>query len=128
VIEKRVIALGAAAFAGIEGFWSLGHRLAGVPSAWVMKTGLGTSMCFIGFIVASSVTCVWRGKARVVNTAAALLLGALAGIVVSLLIIGPGNLWPIVVAFDGAIVGFAIALGAAIAGLIRSAGSDQSQR
>ena len=112
--------VGAATFAFVQVLWTLGHTYGGLKGAWVMKTGLGIAFCFAVFaIVAGAASALQGSPGGLVRFVGAMLAGALVALVVALMIVGPGNLWPIVIVFDGAIIGGAILLGAAIGSAFR---------
>jgi hypothetical protein len=116
--------IGAATFSALQIFWSLGHAYSGLRGAWIMKTGLGIGICFAVFVLITAVVCVcYRKSKALAKCGGAIALGAIAAMTVALFLIGPGNLWPIVIAFDGAIIGAAVAVGAAIGALFRGRNS-----
>src|SRR6266542_5617688 len=111
--------VGAATFSALQIFWSLGHIYSGLRGAWIMKTGLGIGFCFAVFVLITAVVCVCYRKSKALSKfGGAIALGAIASMTGALFLIGPGNLWP-VIAFDGAIIGAAVAVGAAIGALFR---------
>jgi hypothetical protein len=117
-------ATGAATFSALQIFWHLGHTYAGFRGAWIMKTGLGIGVCFAVFVVISMVVCgCYRKPNGLAKCIASLALGGITAMTVALFLIGPGNLWPIVIGFDGAIIGAAVAVGAAIGALFRGRNS-----
>jgi len=65
----------------------------------------------------------WKWSEHVGPSVGAIALGAIASMTGALFLIVPGNLWPIVIAFDGAIIGAAVAVGAAIGALFRGRNS-----
>ena len=96
----------------------------GLRGAWIMKTGLGIGFCFAVFVVITAVVCAYYRKPNgLAKCGGAIALGAIAAMTGALFLIGPGNLWPIVIAFDGAIIGAAVAVGAAIGALFRGRNS-----
>src|SRR5439155_8913546 len=116
--------IGVATFSALQIFWSLGHVYGGLRGAWIMKTGLGIGFCFAVFVLITAVVCVcYRKSKALAKCGGAIALGAIAAMTVALFLIGPGNLWPIVIAFDGAIIGAAVAVGAAIGALFRGRNS-----
>ena len=107
--------IGAVVFAVVQVIWSLGHTYSGWRGAWVMKSALGIAFCFAVFVIAGALVIAYRRKpAELPKRAGHLWLGAMAALVVALLIIGPGNIWPLVVALDGAIIGGGVVIGAVI--------------
>jgi len=116
--------VGAATFSALQIFWSLGHIYSGLRGAWIMKTGLGIGFYFAVFVVITAVVCAYYRKPNgLAKCVGAIALGAIASMTGALFLIGPGNLWPIVIAFDGAIIGAAVAVGAAIGALFRGRNS-----
>ena len=108
-------AVGAVAFAMAQGIWSWGHAHEGWKGAWMLKSGSGIAFGLALLALTSAVICALQRKPNtVVNCAAFVAMGAVAAMTIALLLIGPGNLWPIVIAFDGAMIGVAVAAGALI--------------
>ena len=117
-------AIGAATFSALQILWGLGHAYGRLRGPWIMKTGSGIGFCFAVFVVITAVVCAYYRKPNgLAKCVGAIALGAIAAITVALFLIGPGNLWPIVIAFDGAIIGAAVAVGAAIGALFRGRNS-----
>ena len=115
-----ISAIGAAAFAAVQVIWSLGHVFGGWRGAWVMKSGSGIALCFASFVVVSAVVCAFRGKTKGLwNCAVSIAIGAIVAMAIALFVVGPGNLWPLVIAFDGAIIGAAVGVGAIIGKVFR---------
>jgi hypothetical protein len=112
---------GALAFGVAQALWSLGHAQGLWRGTWMMKTPGGMTACFVLFVVVGAVACAWRGRGRgVVDSIVALVAGAIAGVAVGIFIVGPGSLWPMVIALDGLIIGAGVALGAAFSPVIRA--------
>jgi hypothetical protein len=108
-------AVGATAFAAAQGIWSLGHAYAGWKGTWMLKSGSGIVFGLAVLAITAAVICALQRKPNtVVNCAVFVAIGAIAAMTVALFLIGPGNLWPIVIAFDGAMIGVAVAVGALI--------------
>src|SRR5438105_10183736 len=116
--------VGAATFSALQIFWSLGHMYSGLRGAWIMKTGLGIGLCFAVFVVITAVVCAcYRKPNGLAKCAGFLALGAIVAMTIALLLIGPGNLWPIVIAFDGEIIITAFVFVSAIGALFRVGGT-----
>ena len=108
-------AIGAGTFALAQSAWSWGHAFAGWRGEWVLKAPSGIVICLALLAVASAVTCAHGRKPDTfVERMVFVSLGAIAAMTIALIIIGPGNLWPIVIAFDSAMIGGAVVTGAVI--------------
>ena len=119
------IVVGAATFLGVEALWALGHAQGMLRSAWIMKTGAGIGVCFLVFLVAAAVFSARQPAATGVGACARpLALGALAGIAIALAAVGPGNLWPLVLVFNGVIAIAAVFAGCALGAAFRRAADD----
>jgi hypothetical protein len=104
--------VGAATFSALQVSWALGHALGASRSAWLMKTGSGIGLSFcVLLLLGAVVSARARGVSGPAKTAMPVALGAIAAMAVALLVIGPGNLWPLVIVFDGAIIGAAVLIG-----------------
>jgi hypothetical protein len=119
-MESKVsFGIGALAFGAIQVAWSLGHAYAGWRGAWVMKAELGMAVCFAVFLILGAIVVAHRHRAtELPRRAGSLWLGAMASLVVALMIVGPGNLWPLVIVLDGAMIGGGVALGAVIGAVV----------
>ena len=114
-----LFAIGAAAFTALQTAWSLGHSMLGWRGAWIMKTGEGIAACVVVFAIVSAAAIAWRFKpAELMRRALAMLAGAIVAMSVALMILGPGNLWPLVIVFDGVIILGALLFGGVIGGVI----------
>ena len=112
--------IGAAAFSALQILWGLTHTYGRLRGAWIMKTGAGIGLCFAVFVVITAVVCAcYRKPNGLAKCAGFLALGAIVAMTIALFLIGPGNLWPIVIAFDGAIIVAAVVVGTAIGALFR---------
>ena len=113
-------AIGMAMFSVLQIFWGPGHAYGGLRGAWIMKTGACIGLCFAVFVVITAVVCAcYRKPNGLAKCAGFLALGAIVAMTIALFLIGPGNLWPIVIAFDGAIIVAAVVVGTAIGALFR---------
>ena len=109
------MAIGAVTFAMLQIIWSFGHTYGGWRGAWIMKAGIGFAVCFAAFLIIGAVVVAYRHRAGdLLRRAGSVTLGALGAMVVALLIVGPGNLWPLVIVLDGIVVGGAALLGGVI--------------
>jgi hypothetical protein len=107
------LSIGAGAFAVAQGIWSSGHAFAGWRGAWMLKSPAGIAFCLALVAIISAVACAYQRKPNIlVNCAVFVWLGAVVAMAVALMIIGPGNLWPLVIAFDSVMIGAAVATGA----------------
>lgn len=109
------IAIGAVAFAMLQIIWSLGHAYGGWRGAWIMKAGTGFAVCFAVFLVIGAFVVAYRHRAgELFRRAGSVVLGAIVAMVIALLIVGPGSLWPLVMVLDGIVIGGAALLGGVI--------------
>jgi len=118
---KRAIlfSIGFAAFTAVQVAWSLGHSFLGWRGAWIMKTGMGIAACFIVFAALSAFVTAWRFDPKaLLKRALAVLAGAIVAMAVALMILGPGNLWPLVIMFDGAIILGALLFGGVVGSVV----------
>jgi hypothetical protein len=114
-----LISIGAATFSALQIIWSSGHALGLWGSAWIMKSGSGIGVCFAAFLVVGAVVVAYRHSATdLLRRARSVILGAVVAMIVALLIIGPGTLWPIVIASNGAIIGGAALVGGVIGNML----------
>ena len=87
----------------------------------MLKQPAGIALCLALLAVTAAVVCGLRKTLReLVNFAVGLGVGAIAAMIVALMIIGPGNLWPIVIAFDSVMIAAAVFFGAIIAMMIQN--------
>ena len=118
---KVLFATGALAFAIAQAGWSLGHAQGLWRGTWMMKTPGGIAACFVIFVGVAALACGIRDRGHgIVDAIVALAAGAIAAVAAGIFIVGPGSLWPMVIAFDGLIIVAAIALGAALSPLVRA--------
>jgi hypothetical protein len=116
-----LFATGAVTFGAAQALWSLGHAHGLWRGTWMMKTPGGIVACFVIFVIVAAIACAWRGRGGGIgDSIAALVAGAVLAVAIGIFIVGPGSLWPMVVAFDGLIIGAGVALGAALSPVIRS--------
>jgi hypothetical protein len=109
------MAIGAATFAILQIIWSLGHAYGGWRGAWIMKAAPGFVACFVVFLVVGAVVVAYRHSAAdLLRRAGSITLGAIVAMIVALFIIGPGNLWPLVIALNGAVIGGGVLIGGVI--------------
>ena len=109
------IAIGAVTFAMLQIIWSLGHTYGGWRGAWIMKAGTGFAVCFAVFLIVGAAVVAYRHRAGdLPRRVGSVTLGAIGAMVVALLIIGPGNLWPLVILLDGIVIGGGALLGGVI--------------
>ena len=108
-------ATGALAFGLAQAAWSIAHAQGVVRGTWMMKTGGGIGACFILFVVVAAIACAFRRRGRGLGDAiATLVAGAAAAATLALMFVGPGSLWPLVIALDTLIIAAAIGVGAAV--------------
>ena len=115
VSASRHIATGVLAFSLAELAWLAIRLFTGTYTRWVMEptAGIALAVSFIGgaTILATRGATV-RAAAR---TGALLLVGVLIAVICWLLLIGPGNLWPLAIAIDFVIAGVTVAAAALLA-------------
>jgi hypothetical protein len=113
--SRIAMAIGAATFGVLQIVWSLGHAYGGWRGAWIMKAGTGFVVCFAVFLVIGAAVVAYRHRAgELLRRVGSVVLGAIVGMGVALIIVGPGNLWPLVLVLDGAVIGGAALLGGLI--------------
>jgi hypothetical protein len=112
-------AIGMVVFAAAQGVWSWGHAYSGWRGAWLLKSPTGIAACLILLAITAAVACAFQRKLNaVVPCALFFALGAIVAMTIALFIIGPGNLWPMVIAFDSVMIGAAVAAGAAVGAVV----------
>lgn len=122
--RRAAMAIGAAVFTVLQLAWSFGHAYAGWKGAWVMKTGTGIVIAFMLFLLTGLFVTAWRHQpADLLRRVGCVTLGAMGAIAVLLMIVGPGNLWPMVLIFNGGIVGVATLMGGAVGAALGAARS-----
>ena len=108
------------AFAVAEGGWLILRRLTGDSSRWVLEPNIG--LLFAGGILFAAL--IWLGlragapRPGITGQACIAYCAVCASITVLLFVIGPGNIWPIVLSIDYAIVAVFILAGWGIGRLI----------
>ena len=111
---------GAVAFGATECLWLLGHYFAGFPSAWVLKPTSGIAFSALVLLVTSSVmTATRKDDLSWPQCFVLAATGAYAAVIASLFLLGPGNLWPLVLILDAVIVIVAVFAGALLGDLVR---------
>lgn len=121
--NKFPMIVGAAVFATVQVLWSVAHAAGAVRGAWVMKTGLGIGLCFGAFVIAATfVSALQPRGSGLANSILGVVGGGLLALCVALALVGPGNLWPIVIVFNGVIIGVATLVGAAVGAGFRKEG------
>ncbi len=117
--QGLLAAIGFAAFTFLQLAWSAGHSMLGWKGAWVMKAAGGIGAALVLFVALGVFAVAFRFRAaELMKRLLALLGGAIVAMVGALLVIGPGNLWPMVIVFDTAIIGGAALFGGVIGGAI----------
>ena len=112
--------VGALTFGAAQAVWSVGHLHGLWKGSWMLKTGTGIAACCIVFVVVSAIACALRGRNRGLGDCiVSIAFGAVVALAIALVIIGPGNLWPLVLVLDGVIIVAAVSCGAALSALIR---------
>jgi hypothetical protein len=119
VRRELAFAIGAAAFAAAQIAWSLVHAHAGWRDPWVLKPVPGIVLCMGLLAVAAAFAAAWRRRPGFfIERVAFVAAGAIAAMIVALMIVGPGNLWPIVIVFDSVIIIAAVTVGAVAAEVV----------
>lgn len=113
---------GVAAFGISQLFWSATHRtLFDSTQDWVLEPNAGVALCLLMLAAASATMCAIRGNSdSLKRPMLSVGLGAFLGCTVALFIIGPGNLWPIVLVFDAVLIVVAVVVGGFIGNAYRS--------
>ena len=110
--------LGALSVGIAQTIWSIGHAYFDWPSAWILKPNAGVVLSMSLVALAAAGACFYR-RANIFVQLLCVGLGAFAAVAVGLFVVGPGNLWPIVLIIDGTIVSGAVALGSLIGYVFR---------
>lgn len=112
--------LGATSFAVAQIIWTLGHSYFGWNSPWVLEPGSGIVLCLSLLVATAGVASFCRRKGdAVIIPIIFVALGALAATIAGLLIVGPGNLWPLVLIVDAVMILVAVCVGAAVGDPLR---------
>jgi predicted Abi (CAAX) family protease len=112
--------LGALAFGIAQAVWSIGHAYLAWPSSWVLEPNFGIVLCLTLLAIAAGVASFYRRKRDgVIVPIIFVVLGALVATIIALFIVGPGNLWPIVLVVDAVMVTVAVAVGGALGNMFR---------
>lgn len=113
---------GVAAFGISQLFWSATHRtLFDSTKDWVLEPNAGVALCVLMLAAASAIMCAIRADSdSLKRPMLSVGLGALLACVVALFVVGPGNLWPIVLVFDAVLIAVAVVIGGFIGNAYRS--------
>ena len=113
---------GIAVFGISQLFWTASHdTLFSSTNEWVLEPDAGVAICVLLLGAASAVMCAIRGSSDSLGKPMISVgLGAFLGCAVALFIVGPGNLWPIVLVFDAAIISVAVLIGGVAGNAYRS--------
>ena len=112
--------VGAIAFGIAEGIWLLGHFMFGFPSLWVFEPTSGIVFCALVLVLSGVVMAATRRDDLTwLQSFAFMSVGAYGTLTVLLFVIGPGNLWPLVLLTDGVLVIPVLFVGALLGDLIR---------
>lgn len=118
--DKVVLGIGAATFAVAEIAWAAAHGFHGQKGLWIMKTGMGIGVAFAAFVaVATMASARYPAGSGISKCVLNMTGGGIVAMVVALFAVGAGNLWPIVIVFDGAILAVAALVGAAVGAAFR---------
>ena len=109
---------GALAFGFAQAVWSVGPAQGLLRGTWMLKTFPGIVACFVLFVAVGAVACARRGRGGVGDVVAALVAGSTLAMAIALFIVGPGNVWPIVIALDTMVIAVAVGAGAMLARFI----------
>jgi hypothetical protein len=108
----KAFALGFAVFSATEAGWLLLRGLGGASSRWVMEPNSGiVATVLIHFVAALLFSVVLRPA---VPSYFIFTAGVATAVAVTLFLVGPGNLWPIVLVIDGVFLTPALAGGFAV--------------
>lgn len=103
------LVFGAAVFVLVHGFFAITQD----SIRWGEKPGIFFTLSFskikftaavLFLTAASALSFVRRPRSQIARAGLAMLAGTLMAMVVVLFLIGPGNLWPIVIVFGGALL------------------------
>ena len=112
--------VGAGAFAMAEGSWILGHMFFGFSSAWVLEPTSGIVFCALVLLLSATAMAATREDDLTwLQSFAFMSIGAYGAVTVLLFLVGPGNLWPLVLLIDGVLVVPAVFAGALLGDLLR---------
>ena len=89
------------------------------PTGWWLNSGVGVAVTLAGVVTAAIVVAAVGPVLGRRDQARALWVGVNAGLAASLLRVGPGTIWPIVIVIGGALTGVAVFLGAFAGGALR---------
>ncbi len=112
---------GGAAFGAAEGIWALGHHLWEFPSAWILKPTSGIVFCALVLVLSGAVMAATRkGDMSWLQSFALVATGAYSALVLILFfVLGPGNLWPLVLLLDAVIVFPSVFVGELLGDVVR---------
>ena len=112
---------GASAFGAAEGIWALGHHLWEFPSAWVLKPTSGIVFCaFVLVLSGAAMAAIRKSDMSWLQSFALTATGAYAALILILFfVLGPGNLWPLVLLLDAVIVFPSLFVGALLGDIVR---------
>lgn len=112
--------VGAIAFGIAEGLWFLGHSVLGLPSQWVLEPTFGIVFCAFVLFVSAIAMAATRGEGTTwLQSFAFVSLGAYGALIALLFVVGPGNLWPLVLLIDAVLVIPTVFVGALLGDLLR---------
>lgn len=98
-------------------------------SGWFLNAGRGVATVGLAFMIAGTlVGLVRRDAASGVKGATLIVAGGAVAMVVILFLIGPGNIFPIVIAFGTVIIGAATALGTGLGMVTRRLAAAWTRR
>jgi hypothetical protein len=112
--------VGAIAFGVAEGIWLLGHFVFGFPSLWVLEPTSGIVFCALVLTLSAITMAATRGDGLTwLQSFSFMSIGAYGTLTVLLFLVGPGNLWPLVLLIDGVLIIPALFVGALLGDLLR---------
>jgi hypothetical protein len=109
-------------FAALQSFlsmtWDRLFAWSQVSQAWWLNSGPAAALTLSAAFLATSIVLASR-RIPLVSGALAMGCGLGLGMAVALLLVGPGNLWPIVLGMGWALLGAAVLLGSLVAAVLR---------
>jgi hypothetical protein len=116
----RPFSVGAIGFLLVAVWWTK-HPKAGASSRWVLEPIDGIGSCAVFMLFATALAVAIRPREMTWLRGSALAAGGVAtGVVAGLFAVGPGNLWPLVLVIDAAILAVPVIVGSVLGQLLFS--------
>ena len=111
--------VGAIGFLATQAWWGLKHRTPSGQHQWVLEPSNGILFCAVGVLIVVAAAVASRSREmRWLKGAALAISGVGVGLVIGLFAVGPGNLWPIVIALNFGFLAPSVILGSALGELL----------